>query len=119
MQCFLLLPPCPADRNPGCAGVDRGLLDDAEVTSDRLRAQAGVNRLEAVGVSEAPRGTLFHHYQVDENGLLTRVNLIIATGQNNLAMNRTVAQIAKALHPRSADTRRDRAQPGRGGNPRL
>jgi NAD-reducing hydrogenase large subunit len=71
------------------------LLDDPQVTSDRLRAQAGVNQLEAVGVSEAPRGTLFHHYNVDENGLLTRVNLLIATGQNNLAMNRTVAQIAR------------------------
>ncbi len=71
------------------------LLDDPQVISDRLRANAGVNQLEAVGVSEAPRGTLFHHYNVDENGLLTRVNLIIATGQNNLAMNRTVAQIAK------------------------
>ncbi len=41
-----------------------------------------------------PRGTLFHHYKVDENGLIQKVNLIIATGQNNLAMNRTVAQIA-------------------------
>jgi NAD-reducing hydrogenase large subunit len=48
-----------------------------------------------VGVSEAPRGTLFHHYQVDENGLMLKVNLIIATGQNNLAMNRTVAQISR------------------------
>ncbi len=42
-----------------------------------------------------PRGTLFHHYQVDENGLMKKVNLIIATGQNNLAMNQTVTQIAK------------------------
>jgi NAD-reducing hydrogenase large subunit len=71
------------------------LLDDDEVESPRCRAQAGVNRLEAVGCSEAPRGTLFHHYKVDENGLLTHVNMIIATGQNNLAMNRTVAQIAR------------------------
>jgi NAD-reducing hydrogenase large subunit len=71
------------------------LLDDPDLISGRLRAEAGVNQLESVGVSEAPRGTLFHHYNVDENGLLTRVNLIIATGQNNLAMNRTVAQIAK------------------------
>ena len=63
--------------------------------SDAPARQAGVNQLEGVGVSEAPRGTLFHHYQVDENGLLTKVNLIIATGQNNLAMNRTVTQIAK------------------------
>jgi len=71
------------------------LLDDPDLASERLRADAGINQLEAVGVSEAPRGTLFHHYQVDEYGLIRKVNLIIATGQNNLAMNRTVAQIAR------------------------
>ncbi|NTW00739.1 MAG: Ni/Fe hydrogenase subunit alpha, partial [Oscillochloris sp.] len=71
------------------------LLNDPDLNSKRLRADAGVNRLESVGVSEAPRGTLFHHYNVDEHGLITGVNLIIATGQNNLAMNRTVAQIAR------------------------
>jgi NAD-reducing hydrogenase large subunit len=52
-----------------------------------------------VGVSEAPRGTLFHHYRVDDDGLITAVNLIIATGQNNLAMNRTVVQIAREFLP--------------------
>jgi len=51
--------------------------------------------LRGVGVSEAPRGTLFHDYTVDRDGLLKQVNLIVATGQNNLAMNRTVAQIAR------------------------
>ena len=72
------------------------MLDDPDMRSDHLlRASAGVNALEGVGVSEAPRGTLFHHYQVDENGLIVKVNLVIATGQNNLAMNRAVAQIAK------------------------
>jgi NAD-reducing hydrogenase large subunit len=71
------------------------MMDDPDLLSDRLRADAGINKLEGVGVSEAPRGTLFHHYQVDENGLIKKVNLIIATGQNNLAMNRTVAQIAR------------------------
>ena len=70
-------------------------LDDPDLLSERLRADAGINQLEGVGVSEAPRGTLFHHYQVDEYGLIRKVNLIIATGQNNLAMNRTVAQIAR------------------------
>jgi NAD-reducing hydrogenase large subunit len=70
-------------------------IEDMDVLSDRLRSHAGINRLEGVGVSEAPRGILFHHYQVDENGLLERVNLIIATGQNGLAMNRTVKQIAQ------------------------
>ncbi|WP_017305034.1 Ni/Fe hydrogenase subunit alpha [Spirulina subsalsa] len=71
------------------------LMDDPDVVSERVRAQAGINELEGVGVSEAPRGTLFHHYKVDENGLIQKVNLIIATGQNNLAMNKTVTQIAK------------------------
>ena len=70
-------------------------LDDPDLLSEDLRADAGINKLEGVGVSEAPRGTLFHHYTVDRDGLIKQVNLIIATGQNNLAMNRTVAQIAR------------------------
>jgi len=71
------------------------LLDDPEITATHVRARAGVNCYEAVGVSEAPRGTLLHHYRVDANGLIERVNLIIATGQNNNAMNRTITQIAR------------------------
>ncbi len=71
------------------------MIDDPDLFSSRLQAEAGVNQTEAVGVSEAPRGTLFHHYQVDENGLLQKINLVIATGQNNFAINRTVTQIAK------------------------
>ncbi len=71
------------------------LLDDPEITSTRIRAGGGINRLEGVGVSEAPRGTLFHHYTVDEGGLIKSVNMIIATGQNNIAMNRTVKQISQ------------------------
>jgi NAD-reducing hydrogenase large subunit len=71
------------------------LLPDPDLGSDRLRAHAGINQLEAVGASEAPRGTLFHHYKVDEDGRMVKVNLIIATGQNALAMNRTVTQIAR------------------------
>lgn len=70
-------------------------LDDEELLSLDLRADAGINSLRGVGAGEAPRGTLFHDYTVDRDGILTKVNLIIATGQNNLAMNRTVAQIAK------------------------
>jgi NAD-reducing hydrogenase large subunit len=71
-------------------------LDDPAITDSKVRSQAGVNQRIGVGVSEAPRGTLFHEYQVDENGILQRVNLIIATGQNNLAMNKTVRQIAES-----------------------
>lgn len=70
-------------------------LDDPDMLSEDLRADAGINSLRGVGVSEAPRGTLFHDYSVDRNGLLEKVNLIVATGQNNLAMNQTVAQIAR------------------------
>jgi NAD-reducing hydrogenase large subunit len=70
-------------------------LDDSDLFSTELRADAGINSLRGVGASEAPRGTLFHDYTVDRNGLLQKVNLIVATGQNNLAMNRTVAQIAR------------------------
>ncbi|MEB3361200.1 MAG: Ni/Fe hydrogenase subunit alpha, partial [Synechococcaceae cyanobacterium] len=79
-------------------GIEQLVADDT-LMGGRIRAHAGLNANEAVGVSEAPRGTLFHHYRVDDNGLITRVNLIIATGQNNLAMNRTVAQIARAWIP--------------------
>ena len=71
------------------------LLDDPELCCSHVRARAEVNCLEAVGISEAPRGTLFHHYRVDSNGLIEKVNLIIATGQNNGAMNRTITQIAQ------------------------
>jgi NAD-reducing hydrogenase large subunit len=78
-----------------CVEKIADLIDDPDLLSSRIRAKAGVNNLEAVGVSEAPRGTLFHHYNVDENGLIEKVNLIIATGNNNLAMNKTVKQIAQ------------------------
>jgi NAD-reducing hydrogenase large subunit len=74
--------------------IERYMADD-ELINGHLRADAGINNLRGVGASEAPRGTLFHDYTVDRDGILKKVNLIIATGQNNLAMNRTVAQIAK------------------------
>jgi NAD-reducing hydrogenase large subunit len=71
------------------------LLNDSEILSKHVRAIANVNALEGVGVAEAPRGTLFHHYKINEQGLIKWVNLIIATGQNNLAMNRSVLQVAQ------------------------
>jgi NAD-reducing hydrogenase large subunit len=82
-----------------CLEAIEQLMADEQLLHGRVRAHASLNRNEAVGVSEAPRGTLFHHYRVDDNGLITRVNLIIATGQNNLAMNRTVTQIAREFLP--------------------
>jgi NAD-reducing hydrogenase large subunit len=71
------------------------LLLDPEILSKHVRAEAKPNAPEGIGASEAPRGTLFHHYKIDENGLIRWANLIIATGQNNLAMNRSVLQVAK------------------------
>lgn len=71
------------------------VLEDPELTDEHVRAHARVNQRAGVGAIEAPRGTLFHDYEVDADGLLTRINLLIATGQNNLAMNRTVKQIAR------------------------
>lgn len=71
-------------------------IGDESLTGAHVRSHAEVNERTGIGVSEAPRGTLFHEYKVDRQGILQRVNLIIATGQNNLAMNKTVQQIARA-----------------------
>ena len=51
---------------------------------------------------EAPRGVLIHHYKVDEQGAIGWANLIVATGHNNLAINRSVDAGSQALHRRRA-----------------
>lgn len=71
------------------------LMADAELFGESIQARASLNRREGVGSCEAPRGTLFHHYWVDGQGLMTRANLLIATGQNKPAMNRAVEQAAR------------------------
>jgi NAD-reducing hydrogenase large subunit len=71
------------------------IADDPDLLREHIRAQAGQNRNQGVGSCEAPRGTLFHDYQVDDNGLIRKVNLLIATAQNNLAMNQAVEQTAR------------------------
>jgi NAD-reducing hydrogenase large subunit len=71
------------------------LLGDPACLDPHVRAFASVNNSEGIGVSEAPRGTLMHHYKVDRDGLITWANLIIATGHNNAAMNRGVLQVAR------------------------
>jgi NAD-reducing hydrogenase large subunit len=72
------------------------LLEDPGLGDPHVRAQAGINRNRGVGASEAPRGTLFHDYEVDDHGTVTAVNMLIATGQNEMAMNRTILDIARA-----------------------
>ncbi|MGE5607708.1 MAG: Ni/Fe hydrogenase subunit alpha [Bacillota bacterium] len=71
------------------------LLNEPDICSTKVRAVAGVNALEGVGVSEAPRGTLIHHYKINEQGLITWANMIVASGHNNLAMSHSVLQVAK------------------------
>lgn len=71
------------------------LLNDPDILGNHVRAFAQPNHYDGVGVVEAPRGTLIHHYRVDKEGLITWANMIVATGNNNLAMNRGVLQAAK------------------------
>jgi len=78
----------------GIENIER-ILNDPRILDKHVRATAGVNRLEGAGQIEAPRGTLSHHYKVDDNGKITWANLVVATGHNNNAMNKGVLQAAK------------------------
>jgi len=71
------------------------LMDSPGILDTHVRARAGVNALEGVGIAEAPRGLLIHHYKVNESGAIVWANLIIATGNNNLAINKSVDQVAR------------------------
>jgi NAD-reducing hydrogenase large subunit len=71
------------------------LLDDADILSTDIVNTRQDYTGQGVGVIEAPRGTLFHHYQANANGQLERVNLIVATGHNNWAMSKAVDSVAK------------------------
>ena len=71
------------------------LLDDSDILSKDILNTHRDYTGEGVGVIEAPRGTLFHHYQANANGQLERVNLIVATGHNNWAMSEAVDSVAK------------------------
>ncbi len=71
------------------------LLKDDSILDSRVRSYAKPNFSEGVGIVEAPRGTLIHHYRVDAQGLIQWANMIVATGNNNLAMNKGVLQVAK------------------------
>jgi NAD-reducing hydrogenase large subunit len=71
----------------------RDLLNDPDLQGEDL-VVTGDRRPEAVGLIEAPRGTLFHHYRVDENDQITMCNLIVSTTNNNTPMNRAVEKVA-------------------------
>ncbi|RLA23289.1 MAG: Ni/Fe hydrogenase subunit alpha [Gammaproteobacteria bacterium] len=76
-----------------CAESIKTLLNDPDIMGSDLVAQ-GEKRFRGIGVIEAPRGTLFHDYQIDENDIVTKANLIVSTTSNNMAMNESVRQVA-------------------------
>lgn len=78
-----------------CIETAQKLLEDPEILSDHVSSKALVNHYEGVGVAEAPRGTLIHHYKVDREGLITWNNMVIATEHNNIAYNMAITQVAK------------------------
>ena len=73
------------------------LARDPELTSPEIRNIPTEIPKEGVGVVEAPRGTLFHHYQTDERGIITKVNLIVATVNNSAPMCMSIEKAAKSL----------------------
>jgi len=78
-----------------CIETAKNLLEDPAILSEWVSSKASVNTFEGVGVAEAPRGTLIHHYTVDPNGMINWVNMIIATEHNNSAYNKAVTQVAQ------------------------
>ena len=73
----------------------RELMDDPDILSTDVVNLQGTITGEGVGVLEAPRGTLFHHYWTDDNGVITKANMIVATAGNAWAMNHSVNLVAK------------------------
>jgi NAD-reducing hydrogenase large subunit len=71
------------------------LVNDPRILDTHVRAAAGVNALEGIGMIEAPRGTLIHHYKVSEEGAIVWANLIVATGHNNLAIGQSIRQVCE------------------------
>jgi NAD-reducing hydrogenase large subunit len=76
-----------------CAEAIKELLDDPDLLGRELRLR-GEMRSKGIGVLEAPRGTLFHHYEIDGDGLVRKANLIVATTNNNQVMNESIRQVA-------------------------
>jgi len=80
-----------------CAEEIKVLTEDKDICSEDVWVNSNRFNEEGIGVIEAPRGTLFHHYWVDKSGKILKANLIVATGHNNLAMNRAVNEVARAF----------------------
>ena len=76
-----------------CAESIQMLLDDPDISGNDL-VNKGDLQAKGIGVIEAPRGTLFHHYEINEDGLVEKANLIVSTTNNNQAMNESIRQVA-------------------------
>ena len=77
-----------------CAELMKDILHDKDVLGSEL-VRKGVERNEGFGIIEAPRGTLTHHYKVDDHGMITKCNLIVSTTHNNEPMNQAVKWVAE------------------------
>jgi F420-non-reducing hydrogenase large subunit len=73
------------------------LCQDSEITNPEVRTIPTATPDEGVSIIEAPRGTLIHHYQTDENGIVQKINLIVATAHNYPAMNMSIKKAAQGL----------------------
>jgi F420-non-reducing hydrogenase large subunit len=73
------------------------LADDPELTEPEVRVLPTAKPKEGMGIVEAPRGTLFHHYQTDERGVIEKANLIVATQNNAARIAMSVEKAAKGL----------------------
>lgn len=78
-----------------CLEAAEKLLQSEVICGTDIQNRGSVSNNEGVGVIEAPRGTLIHHYRVDKYGVIEDVNLIVATGHNNQAMNQSVGMVAR------------------------
>ena len=76
-----------------CAENIKQLLNDPEILGKDLIVK-GERQNMGIGVIEAPRGTLFHHYEIDDDDLIKKANLIVSTTSNNQAMNESIRQVA-------------------------
>lgn len=79
----------------GCLERAEEILSEDGICGHDIRITADPAHEEGIGVIEAPRGTLIHHYMVDTYGAIKRINLIVATGHNNIAMNRSIGLVAR------------------------
>ncbi len=78
-----------------CSEAIEALLDDRDLFSDERIGVQGTRREECYGIIEAPRGTLIHHYQINDQDIVEKANLIVSTTSNNQAMNEAIRSVCR------------------------